>query len=338
MSMNEGSPMYSVFGLGNPLLDFIAPVPSEILESLEAKKGTMNLVDREGMEKVLSKLTGYANRPGGSAANTLRAVSWLDRDNDLDPLLYCGAVGPDSRGRSYSRILNTAKINAQIVTKTLPTGCSVILVTPDHERTMFTYLGACREYQVGDLDLEALGSSRIFYTTGYMWDTHNQKQAVLRAMEHSRSQGAQIFFDLADPFVVKRFHEELRAWLPSRVDVLFGNRDEFQIMFGPGFEDGELLAEGTKVSPVLLMKTGCDGCYINERGATQRIAGFCVDPLDTTAAGDCFSAGFVYAALKGFPPVQAARLANRLAASIVTVLGCDFADLDRESILREGLS
>jgi len=330
--------MFSVFGLGNPLLDFIAPVDPLILEALDAKKGTMNLVDREGMERVLSKLSGYTNIPGGSAANTLRAISWLGRGEQPEQLLYCGAVGPDSRGEAYNSSLQTAGINVRLVTKSLPTGCSVILVTPDHERTMFTYLGACREFGLEDLDLSALSSSRIFYTTGYMWDTENQKQAVMRAMEHSREKGVRIFFDLADPFVAQRFHEEFRSWLPSRVDVLFGNRDEFQIMFGPDLADRQLLARAAEVCPVLLMKTGCDGCFVSDRGTVRRIDGFCVDPLDTTAAGDCFSAAFIFATLRDHSPVQAARLANRLAASIVTVLGCDFRNLDRDLILREGLS
>jgi sugar/nucleoside kinase (ribokinase family) len=330
--------MYSVFGMGNPLLDFIATVDPPVLEDLAARKGTMNLVDRDGMERVLSKIEDYTNIPGGSAANTLRAISWLDRAEKLEGLLYCGAVGPDARGEAYNSSLERAGINVQVVRKTLPTGCSVILVTPDHERTMFTYLGACREYGLEDLDLEALCASRLFYTTGYMWDTDNQKQAVKRAMEHSRERGVGIFFDLADPFVVRRYHEEFRSWLPSRVDVLFGNRDEFRIMFGPDLEDRQLLAEAAEVSPVLLLKTGCDGCFVSDRGVVTQVDGFCVEPLDTTAAGDCFSAAFIFASLRGYPPVQAARLANRLAASIVTVLGCDFSNLDRDLILREGLS
>jgi sugar/nucleoside kinase (ribokinase family) len=336
--MKEGFPMFSVFALGNPLLDFIAPVDPSILAALDAKKGTMNLVDRDGMERVLSKLNGYTNIPGGSAANTLRAVSWLDRHGQVEGLLFCGAVGPDTRGSAYNGSLKSAGINVQVVTKSLPTGCSVILVTPDHERTMFTYLGACREYELEDLDLGALSSSRIFYTTGYMWDSDNQKKAVRRAMEHSRERGVEVFFDLADPFVVQRSHEEFLSWLPSRVDVLFGNRDEFRIMFGPDLDDRQLLARAEEVSPVLLMKTGCDGCLVSDHGTVHTVEGFCVEPLDTTAAGDCFSAAFIFASLQGYPPVLAARLANRLAASIVTVLGCDFSGLDSELILREGLS
>lgn len=330
--------MYSVIGLGNPLLDFLAPVDSAVLDTLTAKKGTMNLVDREGMERVISRLAGYTNIPGGSAANTLRGISWLDRDRRLEKLLYCGAVGPDSRGRDFTRILEQAGIQLGVAVKSLSTGCSLILVTPDHERTMFTHLGACREYEAADLDLNALSAARIFYTTGYMWDTENQKAAVRRAMEHSRKQGGKICFDLADPFVVQRYHEEFRSWLPSRVDVLFGNREEFKIMFGPELDDRQLLAEGAKVSPVLVMKVGCDGCYVGDDGDVQHVEGFCVDPVDTTAAGDCFSAAFIYATLRGYTPVQAGRLANRLAASIVTVLGCDFSNLDRQLILREGLS
>lgn len=330
--------MYSVFALGNPLLDFIAPVDLSVLESLDAKKGTMNLVDRDGMERVLSRIDGYTNIPGGSAANTLRAISWLDQGGGLEGLLYCGAVGPDVRGMDYDRFLRSAGVETRVVTKTQPTGCSVILVTPDHERTMFTFLGACREYQAPDLDLHALGRSGLFYTTGYMWDTDNQKQAVLEAVEHGRRRGMRVCFDLADPFLVERYHRQLRSWLPSRVDILFGNRDEFRIMFGPDLTDMELLREAHEVSPVSLMKTGCDGCCLRADDEVAQVEGFCVEPLDTTAAGDCFSAAFIFATLRGFAPPAAAKLANRLAASIVTVLGCDFSSLDRDLILREGLS
>jgi sugar/nucleoside kinase (ribokinase family) len=109
-------------------------------------------------------------------------------------------------------------------------------------------------------------------------------------------------------------------------------------MFGPDLDDRELLAKAAEVSPVLLMKIGCDGCYVSDHGKVRRIDGFCVEPLDTTAAGDCFSGAFIFASLRGYGPVQAAGLANRFAASIVTVIGCDFTNLDRDLILREGLS
>lgn len=109
-------------------------------------------------------------------------------------------------------------------------------------------------------------------------------------------------------------------------------------MFGQNLDDRKLLEEAARVSPVVLMKVGCDGCYVGDHGANHHVEGFCVDPLDTTAAGDCFSAAFIYAILRGHSSVQAAKLANRLAASIVTVLGCDFTNLDRDVILQEGIS
>lgn len=330
--------MYSVFGLGNPLLDFIAPVSFETLESVPVRKGMMNLVDADGMERILARLEGFTNIPGGSAANTLRAIAWLNRDGVLEPVLYCGAVGPDARGDSYTRFLKEAGVTAAVEKKTLPTGCSVILVTPDHDRTMCTFLGACREYSREDLSTEALGRAKFFYTTGYMWDTENQKKAVLEAVAFSRERGLRVCFDLADPFVVTRYHAELLSWLPARVDILFGNRDEFRIIFGEKLDDTRLLERASEVCSTVLMKIGCDGCYVLAGKEIRRIEGFCVEPRDTTAAGDCFSAAFLYGIMRGYTPVRSARLANRLAAAIVTVLGCDFRSLDRELILQEGLS
>jgi sugar/nucleoside kinase (ribokinase family) len=330
--------MYSVYALGNPLLDFIAPVEEEILDSISSCKGTMNLVDREGMEQVLSKIGSYRNSPGGSAANTVRGITWLNAGQAVDTPLYCGAVGSDARGQAYRRILEEAGISIRLAEKALPTGCSVILVTPDHERTMFTHLGACRQYRLEDLDTASLEDSRIFYTTGYMWDTENQKEAVVAAMGKSKKSGLKVCFDLADPFVVQRYHAEFRSWLPSRIDVLFGNRDEFRIMFGTTLSDRQLVEAAARICPTVLMKVGCDGCYVHDCGDIQAVEGFCVEPLDTTAAGDCFSAAFIYGLTQGYSSLRSAKLANRLAASIVTVLGCDFTDLDRNRILREGLS
>ena len=109
-------------------------------------------------------------------------------------------------------------------------------------------------------------------------------------------------------------------------------------MFDQDLDDLRLLGEAAKICPVVLMKVGRDGCYVSDRGENHHVEAFCVDPLDTTAAGDCFSAAFIYAILRGHGSVQAAKLANRLAASIVTVLGCDFTNLDRDVILREGIS
>jgi sugar/nucleoside kinase (ribokinase family) len=332
--------MYSVFGLGNPLLDFIAPVSFETLERTGAPKGTMNLIDAPRMQQILETVSEYTNIPGGSCANTLRGISWLRRAEALrgvalEPVVYTGAVGEDELGARYREILEQAGVVQRLVRKGVPTGCSVILVTPDYERTMFTHLGACRQYGWRDLNLDALAASRMLYFTAFMWDTESQKEAVMLAIDRARALGIPIAFDLADPFAVSRSKAEFLGLIPSRVDVLFGNREEYRMMFGDKRTDQESVEEAGRFCRMALMKVGHDGCYLNDGGRVEKISGFEVDAVDTTAAGDCFAAGFLYGRLTGRTPAASARLANNLAASIVTVRGCDFSSLDPVPILSE---
>jgi sugar/nucleoside kinase (ribokinase family) len=326
---------YSVFGIGNPLLDFVGRIEESALVALDLRKGNMNLVERQHMEAILGHLSAYSIVPGGSCANTLRTISWLDRGEALEPAVYSGAVGTDLRGRQYARTLEEAGITLRLAGVQLPTGCSVILVTPDHERTMCTYLGACREFTTEHLDFSALGRSRFLYFVGYMWDTANQKRAVQEATEEARRLGLRVCFDLADPWVVDRFCGEFLAWIPGRVDILFGNRDEFRLLFGSELADEALLRRATELSPLVLMKIGSGGCFVADRSGKQLVPPFPAQPVDTTAAGDCFSGGFLFALMRDRPPEAAARLANRAAAGIVTVRGCDFSSLDRGAVLRE---
>ncbi|MBA7626468.1 Ribokinase [subsurface metagenome] len=317
--------MFSVFGIGNPLLDFVTRADFALLEQLDTQKGTMNLVGRGEMEDVLGLVDTYKNIPGGSCANTIRGIAWLSGLDPVRPAVYCGALGNDRIAEQYRSCMQAAGVQTRLAAKETPSGCSVILVTPDYERTMFTCLGACREFCKEDLDLQALAQSRYLYITGYMWDTENQKEAVQLAVDFARRQGLKVAFDLADPFVVQRYREEFLTWIPGRVDILFGNREELNLMIG---EDraGEL-------SELVIMKIGSEGCIVLEKGNQSGADSFAVEALDTTAAGDCFAAGFLFGRLKGFSTARSARLANRLASRIVSVEGCDFTLLEPKQIL-----
>ena len=325
---------YSVFGLENPLFDRVAAVSDELVAAVGAPKGTMNLVDHAQMRRVLELARGFRSIPGGSAANTVRAVAALSRARAVPPPVYSGAVGCDPEGEEYGRILEAQGVVARLACKQEPTGCSVILVTPDRERTMFTFLGACREYTPADLDQGLLARSRYLYLTGYMWDTENQRQAALLAGSTALAEGVGVAFDLADPFAVRRYRQQYLSWIPAHVEILFGNREEFRLLLGEGLSDEQLAGLAGELAPQAVLKIGAEGCLVNHFGRVTRVAGFPVTPVDTTAAGDCFAAGYLYGQLRGFPAELSARLANRLAAWIVTVVGCDLEGLDPAEMLK----
>jgi sugar/nucleoside kinase (ribokinase family) len=315
-------------------MDFIVYADHDVLTKLNAKAGTMNLIDREQREILHGMLKHYYTIPGGSCANTIRGISWLGKIDPIAPTCYAGAVGSDDVGRCYISELNELGIKTRIAVKKSETGVSTIIVTPDCERTMFTYLGACREFEEGDLDFDLLRQAQYLHIAGYMWDTDGQKKATLAAISAAREAGVEISFDLADPFVVQRNRDDFLGWIPEMVNLLFGNRDEISLMMqNPEGDNGELIGQAGMLAPLVVMKVGAEGCYVNDGGRILYSPGFPVMAMDTTGAGDFFASGFLFNLIKGRGIEPSARLANRFGAAIVKVEGCSLFNLDQREIL-----
>jgi sugar/nucleoside kinase (ribokinase family) len=327
--------MFSVYGIGNPLLDFVTHQSQDFVRRLGTRPGTMNLVSLEEMTDLLGRVGKYSNSPGGSCANTIRGLAWLGAGS-IEPAVYCGAVGDDERGDCYRQIIEAVGVEHRLVFKQTSSGCSVIVVTPDRERTMFTYLGACREFTVADLDFESLARSRLLYFTGFMWDTECQKQAVLEAADFAADRGISIAFDLADPFAVERYGSEFLSWIPGRVQILFGNQEEMRLLFGADTADNRVISAAAGLAETVLVKTGDRGCVLVQGDSVQTIPTATVAAVDTTAAGDCFAAGFLLGHLRGLAAPACAEQANRMASAIVTVDGCDFSLLEQQRVSGEG--
>ena len=328
--------MFSVFGVENPLMDIIAHVDYSFLKRFGKQPGSMHLVDHDEIEALVKELPSFSVLPGGSAANTMRGVAWLasvearsflspfgvapDGAGGLPPV-FNGAVGRDVTGDKFESLMAEARVTTAIVRKATPTGTSVILVTPDGERTMNTYLGACRDFGPQDLDLPRLAASRILYLTGYLWDTAGQDAAARKASE---SGPAVVAFDLADSFAVRRSGDAFRSWIPGHVNVLFGNRDEIAILTGASCDE-DCVADAQKFAPIVVMKVGERGCIVAQGGKFETVPGVPVKLVDTTGAGDAFAAGFLFGMLQGAEPVVCARLANAIASRIVGREGCVYS-------------
>lgn len=321
--------MYTVLGIENPLVDFIGHVQPEAMLGLDIKPGTMNLVDEATMRLVLSRLPSCETMPGGSCANTIRGIAWL-RGSRSDPrTAYSGAVGEDEIGRTFESGLQRCGVEPILSRKGVRTGVSVILVTPDHERTMCTFLGACREYGPADLPRPSLEAAGLLHITGYLWDTEPQKAAAREAVEIVRRHGATVSLDVADPFVVTRYREEFLKWIPGRVDLLFANRTELSLLVGAEEDDLSILRKAAGLAPTVVMKVGPEGSRCLHRGALVRADGVPTTVVDTTGAGDAFAAGYLYAHVNGQSPEEASRLGNRVASAVVAVEGCAYDAVPR---------
>ena len=325
--------MLSAFGIGNPLMDYVTYGDFDLLQSLNAVPGTMNLIDEQGKAEILSRVREFRSIPGGSCANTMRGLSWLSQAEPIDPPLYTGCVGKDEVGTRYVSMMEDLGVEARLSRRGPETGVSIIVVTPDYERTMFTYLGSCREYARSDLSLRLLGDSAFLYFVGYMWDTANQKEATVAAIDTAMQSDVKFAFDLADPFVVQRYRDDFLEWIPRKVDVLFGNREEISLMLAKKESDESLIRSAAQLAPLVIMKVGAKGCYVSRAGRTFHSPANKVEAVDTIGAGDFFSSGFLFGLIKGLDIEKCACLANSLAAEIVGVKGCSLKNLDQKQIL-----
>ncbi|TVQ96177.1 MAG: adenosine kinase [Spirochaetaceae bacterium] len=336
-----------ICAMGNPLIDTILSGTREDLQAIGAAAGSMNLVEYDQQQEVVSRCAVRLRLAGGSAANTIRAVRWIARHIDSDAgahflrehglaassptARYVGAVGRDDDGVAFETLLREETVEPVLAITPVPTGSSAIVVTPDSERTMFTYLGACRELRRSHLPRFA--GVTLFHTTGYMWDTPNQQEAADCATKRAREAGAKISLDVADSFVVDRYRDALRSWIPGRVDVLFANRQELYSLTDTQ-SDRTAMDAAASLAPLVVMKVGAEGCLVggDRTGALLQADGIRVSPLDTTGAGDSFAGGFLYGLVCGWDLRDCAEFANRIAASVVTVEGCDYGQLSPELV------
>jgi sugar/nucleoside kinase (ribokinase family) len=313
-------------------MDVICRVDHEALDALGYAPGSMNLVDHAQQEAILAVCAQTKLLAGGSCANTVRAIAFLAASADRKPT-YTGGVGSDDTGRAFGALLEAEGVRSRLGFKETPTGRSVILVTPDGQRTMFTYLGACREMTANDVDVELFREAGIFHTTGYMWDTDGQEAATQWAMTEAKENGATVSFDIADPFVVARFRDKLIDWLPGHTDLLFANEEELSALVGIDGPEERVVEEAFAFAPTVIMKAGKRGAYLGADGRVTLIPGTPVDAQDTTGAGDSFAGGYLYGIAQGLDRESSVELANAIASRVVTVDGCDYDRLKRSTIV-----
>jgi sugar/nucleoside kinase (ribokinase family) len=323
-----------IYGIGNPLIDIVVEAEDDDLEVLGLDKGIMHLVDLDErgniLERVKNRRTAYSC--GGSAPNTLIFLSALGVNTAL-----AGKIGGDAFGKRYSENLPGENMESQLVVGTGATGSSVILVTPDSERTMNTYLGTNREFSVDDVDLAVVRRAQYIYFTGYMWDTDLQKRAVLEATKVCRDNGGIIAFDVADPFAVNRNRDAFRELIRANTDIVFANREEAKLLFGTDTGE-EAVTALSEICDVAVVKDGAAGSLIKRKGKeTERIPVRRVQAVDTTGAGDMYAAGFIYGIISGMGDRESGICASYLASRVVETWGAQFPPATRGVVAKEVL-
>ncbi|HEY1631081.1 MAG TPA: adenosine kinase [Rhizomicrobium sp.] len=309
---------YDVAGIGNAIVDVIAPVDDAFLLAHNIAKGVMTLIDEHRAEVLNAALGNPRLIAGGSAANTMAGLASLGGKG-----LFIGKVKDDALGRAFRQSMT--EIGVQYDTAPAKHGaasaCSVIAVTPDGHRSMNTFLGASREMTPADIDEAAVAEARVLYIEGYLWDAPEAKAAIVKAMAAAKKGGAKIALTLSDPFCVGRNRAEFLELLRNDLDIVFANEDEAKMLFE--VEDFDDVFQAMRPWPGIAALTRSEkGCVIaqgNDIHVIDAVPGVTV--LDTTGAGDQFAAGFLYGLTHGKTLADCGRLGAMAAAEIIAHYG-----------------
>ena len=321
--------MASVYGIGNPLIDYLCSVEEEDLSKLGLNKGTMLLIDRDRQAEIVEYTSEkeIIYSPGGSCPNTMVTLRSLGIETTL-----AGGVGKDSLGAMYRKRLNECGVKDECVDKDAVTGTSIILLTADKERTMNTFLGANRLYGPEDVIEESAEKADLFYFTGYMWDTDCQQNAVKKVLDIFKKNGKTVAFDVADPFAVGRYRQTFLDLISNYCDIVFANSEEARFLLD-NYDAYECCKSLGKLCPIAIVKNGKKGSYISCNRQIYEIHLYGTEkPLDTTGAGDTYAAGFLYGYLKGYDIETTGKIASYLAGEIIAQIGTQFPKEKIESI------
>lgn len=316
---------YDVFGMCNPLYDIQAEIPESLLHDLGLQKGGMFLIDEDKQKALVAQVSRHIvnAESGGSGANTMIGLALLG-----GKACYTGKLGHDEHGTLYAEKLREKSVTVCTAAGEGTTGICVVLITPDAERTLCTFLGICRELGPEDVDLNALRASKYLYVTGYLWDTDTQKAAVLKAMREARAAGVKVALSLSDPFCVHRHKADFLQIIQEHVDLLIGNHEEAQALMDveTPYEAIQAMRPYCDLAVVTL---GAQGALLREGDTVLEIPAERVQPVDTTGAGDMYAAGLLYGLTQGWPLEKTGRLAATIAAQVVAKLGPRLDTLDR---------
>jgi sugar/nucleoside kinase (ribokinase family) len=326
---------HDVVGIGNAIVDIIARCDDAFLERHGSRKGSMQLVDAAAVSRLYADMGAAREISGGSAANTMVGVASLGGRAG-----FIGKTADDQFGQVFGHDIRAAGVTfttAPAAKGGEPTGRSLILVTPDGQRTMNTFLGVSPQLGGGEVDAELVRSARIVYLEGYLFDRPQAQAAFRQAAEIAAKAGRQVALTLSDPFCVDRHRAEFLKLIRSSVDILFANEAEIASLYQTGsFDEAARHAQAdTKLAALTRSEKGS---VILSPGNSLVIAAAPVsEVVDTTGAGDLYAAGFLLGIATGRSLETAGRLGSLAAAEIISHIGARPESALRDLARKAGL-
>jgi len=326
---------YDVTGIGNAIVDVIHPASDEFLLEHNIAKGVMTLIDEYRAHLLVAGVQEAKESSGGSAANTMAGLASLGAAGH-----FIGKVKDDRFGQSFADDLKSIGIDfeTEMARSGPATACCIIAVTPDGQRSMSTYLGACRELAPDDIRDAPISDAQILYIEGYLWDAEESKKALRKAMEIAKKSDAKVAFTLSDPFCVGRFREEFLELMKNDVEILFANEEEVKALYEVDSFD-EALQAAREWNGIAALTRSEKGCVIAAENGEVHVLD--AEPVakvkDTTGAGDQFAAGFLFAHAQKKGLRDCGRLGALAAAEVISHYGARPEISLKALAAREGL-
>jgi sugar/nucleoside kinase (ribokinase family) len=309
---------FDVIGIGNAIVDIIGRCDEAYLAKIDAAKGSMRLVGADDVKKIYTTMGPAMEISGGSAANTIAGVASFG-----GKAAFIGTVADDEFGKIFTHDIHSIGVtfDTQPIANGAPTSRSLILVTPDGERTMNTFLGISTSLNETQLNHQLIEESEILYLEGYLFDEPQAKQAFRSALKTAKKANRKVALTLSDGFCVDRHRDEFIELIRAGIDILFANESEIKSLYQT--ESFDLAAKTVSNDVRLAALTRSEkGSVIFADGKSIEIASEKIPAVvDTTGAGDLYAAGFLFGYSKGFELPVCGRLASLAAAEIIGHIG-----------------
>ena len=309
---------FDIVGIGNAIVDVITDVNDEFINQQELRKGLMSLVDLDTIKSLSNKIEIKANVSGGSVANSIVALA----QNNIKSA-FIGKVGKDEVGNSFIRGLEKEKVifANQAQSDESETGRCLVMVTPDAQRTMSTYLGISQKLKSNDINEDVIAQSKITYLEGYLWDLDDAQEAIKKAIKISKEANRLVAFSVSDVFCIERFRESFLNLVNNEADIIFANEEEIKSLYQKDSLDDclEIISKHDKIFAITL---GEKGAMIVHKDQCVKVKAQQIENLvDTTGAGDLFAAGFLLGYINGENLEQCGNEGVIFASKIIQIYG-----------------
>ena len=303
-----------ILGIGNAIVDVICKVDDNFITQNNLTKSTMKLVDEAEFKKILSTLKIEETVAGGSVANSIVGLSQLG-----NKVGFIGKVSDDDLGNKYEEGLKKENVEFFYSKKkeTIPTGTCLILITPDSERTMITFLGTAGKINENDIDVNAVKNSEILFLEGYLWDEGEPKKAFEKAINNSNK----VAMSLSDLFCVERHKPHFLDLTKNKLDITFANEQEIMSLIEvKKFED--VIDFAKEISRLIVVTRGDKGAVaINNNEVTECSAKRNLKIKDLTGAGDLFAGGFLHGLINNKSIKESLETGTELSSKVIQIIG-----------------